>query len=149
MEKDPIQTLDDILKFFVTSPLVKGGITDGELLKALAAGPQIHMLADDLIPVLMKLEKDGYINSKIKTPYAQTARSYHIAFEGVIQYKLGGYKALVTEASQLKELQHLSHKREQTTLLLTKILATGTGIAAIYYIIEAIKIFFPCLFPKC
>lgn len=138
----PVEKLDTILKIFLKEGATpKQSIASAKLLiYGFTQTPlsQIESVVD-------KLVKDGYIK-EIK--YNGSPSDYTITFEGEALIELGGYTSLSGEAQKVKELQRISGEREKTIVFLTKVLAFGTTIAAVYYLIEIAKTLFPCWFAK-
>jgi hypothetical protein len=105
-----------------------------------------------------KLVKDGYVNvneqtrgiNMNKTPYV--VECYNISFEGIFFINNGGYekehennqKAEI-ESAELKRRQFLLEEKHSSIqgqiVFLTLVIAIGTLIPAVYYIIEILEFF--------
>lgn len=107
---------------------------------------------------LIKLEKDGYVNTESKDsidPLFKSPRKdhyYKISFEGLVFIKNGGYESEYQknqkeqiEYSELKKKQSLLEEKQVSNqfqiVVLTWIIALGTLIAGLYYILEILEFF--------
>ncbi|MES2327972.1 MAG: hypothetical protein V4539_00125 [Bacteroidota bacterium] len=108
---------------------------------------------DEAIEVLEKFAKDGYV---IK--YGSSDR-WQISIDGRLFVEYGGYRQHKADQDLNREYQLGENKRafesnayhtKQGDKLnrLTSWVAFGTTVAAVYYFLEVVKLFFPCLFPK-
>ena len=111
---------------------------------------------------LLKLVKDGYVNQEsekttdriFNTP--RTDYYYRISFEGLVFIKNGGYHYQYQKNQTLENLKNEMTERQNALELkqsrvqgqiafLTWIIALGTLIAGVYYLIEILKAFGFCI----
>ena len=87
----------------------------------------------ELIIIIRKLKKDGYIEELIfdEVPH------YYKTFDGSLFREQGGYY-------KRNELENSTLKMHKTTFFLTWILAIGTSVAALYYLSELLIKWFCC-----
>lgn len=151
-----LEILDGILKY-----LLKNGNNsfstisdDAKLKKEFSQEVEKNTLKSAFV----KLEKDGHVNTNNQiigmhmnqTPYI--VECYNISFEGIFFINSGGYEKEAQnnqkkeiESAELKKRQFLleeNHSSIQFQLLvLTWVIAIGTFVAAIYYLLEVLKFF--------
>lgn len=107
---------------------------------------------------ILKLVKDGYVNQESEKTTDQifntprTNHYYKISFEGLFFIKNGGYKNQNLEI-QKKEIKYEKIQSEQSRqarslvrlnywlVVLTWVIAIGTFVAALYYLLEILKFF--------
>lgn len=107
---------------------------------------------------ILKLVKDGYVNQeseKTTDPLFNSPRTnnyYRISFEGLFFIKKGGYENQNLE-NKKKEIEYEKIQSEQKRqalnlvrlnywlVVLTWVIAIGTFVAALYYLIEILKFF--------
>lgn len=151
-----LEILDAILKYILKNGNNSFGFIkkDDKLKSTFSQEVENNTLASAFI----KLEKDGYINSYLKkvglnldnTP--RTVDYYNISFEGIFFIKNGGYEKELQknqkaeiEFVELKKRQFLLEEKHSSIqcqlLFLTWVIAIGTFVAAIYYLIEVLKFF--------
>ena len=107
---------------------------------------------------LLKLVKDGYVIEYSETITdrifggEKTNYSYDISFEGIFFIKNGGYENEYRknqkeqiEYSELKKKQYLLEEKQVSNqfqiVVLTWIIALGTLIAGLYYVLEILDFF--------
>lgn len=130
---------DNVLKFLATSPFAKPLITFDDIHKHTPFDQQAYVLKQ----IIEQLEKDEYISQEIREEnYNGENRKmtyYKITLKGEFFSNLGGYNYLTLEKASLDELKNQNKKISKQMLCLTRIIAFGTLIAAVYYGIEIIK----------
>jgi len=98
-----------------------------------------------LTEIVQKLKDDGYITEK-QMPEAQPV--YHVTFKGLIfEGYTKEYETSMKETVWLKNIQIQTLTTSRKLNILTWIIAIGTGIAAIYYILEIFSHWF-CIHTK-
>jgi hypothetical protein len=149
MTKTPIQKLDDVLSFMAAGGFEKGGLVFDQLLRLVNEKKASNLDGDELVKILDQLKDDKYIKSTVKREWrtfgaammaAETEIEYFsVTYKGIIFNNLNGYSGKETEKHRfdLLEIQH--RKTESNLYRATVILAIGTSIAAIYYLIEIFK----------
>ena len=113
---------------------------------------------DTLSSALLKLVKDEYVNSHLKSvgfnsdESLKTVEHYNISFEGIFFIKNGGYENQI-RMNKKKENENIALQKKQFLLedkhssyqfqltLLTWVVVFGTVVAGIYYTIEVLKFF--------
>jgi len=91
----------------------------------------------DVLLVIKKLAKDEFVS----IIQVGARNFYRITFEGLVFQQQGGYKQKLNKDTFLKR-QEESNKRTQRILFwFTGIVAVGTFIAAVYYVLEILKFF--------
>lgn len=105
-----------------------------------------------LYSALLKLVKDDYVYEDFQKIGSLSGNVYNISFEGIFFINNGGYekehqnnqKAEI-ESAELKKRQFLLEEKHSSIqgqiVFLTLIIAIGTLIPAVYYIIEILKFF--------
>jgi hypothetical protein len=95
----------------------------------------------DIISILAKLHKDGYIEYDDRAvkieDISKNNRVYRLTFEGRYWIERGGYDAenrrTFVESIRLERLEKTQIQYQIWLIWLTAILAVGTTIAALYY----------------
>ena len=110
----------------------------------------------ELRAILNKLIKDGYVEAvlihhiNINTKEKISEDDYRITFEGKCFILEGGYEGhfqrLASESIRLDILAESQRVSDGNMVFLTRVIAVGTSIAAVYYLIEIVKHF--CEFLK-
>lgn len=148
-----LEKLDFVLQSFPNSSHFTNGATHREILTLLnkkkAFDDPTQIADDELNIILMKLIKDGFVNSEKKLPRKIegpliTEKHYSITFEGVIFAKEGAYANALSQKNRLLEIESGNRENARHTLYLTLTIAFGTLAAAIYYLIEILKLFGLC-----
>lgn len=156
MMNKELEILDGILKYLLNNGnKTFSFIKDDENLKSAFS----HKVENNTLEsAFVKLVKDGYVNvneqtrgmNMNKTPYV--VECYNISFEGIFFINNGGYekehqnnqKAEI-ESAELKKRQFLLEEKHSSIqgqiVFLTLVIAIGTLIPAVYYIIEILKFF--------
>ena len=83
------------------------------------------------------LERDGYIR-KIDETQGRNFINYIATTEGQIFNEQGGYVNKERELNRLKILEENNTKQSKSIFFLQVVIAIGTAIAAIYYVIEIV-----------
>ena len=98
MKKESIykEKIDTVLRFLSTSAFAQGHNTDDYILRQINKNKAL-LTAGELIKILQKLVRDGYVTSYI--PSNSTFSVYSISLDGEIFYNKGGYQLF-----ELKEL---------------------------------------------
>ena len=154
-----IKILDELLKYLVKTEhdqfaYIRNDVNDkSEFLKDIG-NSTLHS-------ALLKLVKDGYVNQESENTTDQifntprTNHYYKISFKGLVFIKYGGYQNQLdknqkkeNEVSDLKS-QQFAHsvslfRLNRWLVTLTWVIAIGTFIAGIYYLIEILKAFEIC-----
>ncbi len=109
-----------------------------------------------LASAFVKLVKDKYVNINEQTIGLKMDNSprninyYNISFEGIIFIKNDGYEKehqnnqkIEIESAEMKKRQFLLEEKHSSIqfqlLVLTWVIAIGTSVAAIYYLLEVLK----------
>lgn len=100
--------------------------------------PELHITRQIFDEILNKLVEDGYVKKELRENSQPT---FHLTMSG---YLFDGYLSSKNEMQKLQQTAIFLSKR---TFCMTVVIAVGTGIAAIYYIIEILNHFF-CIYPK-
>ena len=127
----PIQDLDFVLKFLATSPVKKGGFDFDQILKRVK--PDIPD-ADTLVHILDKFKADGYLSEE--------KGSYSLNKNGDLFYLLNGYEGDYLDMLQEKRNKDQKYRLDRQVACLTKVIAVGTSVAALYYLKELWVYFF-------
>lgn len=90
---------------------------------------------------LNKLVKDGYVEIREVGRESITDIYYMITFEGRIWKEQGGYQCEKKENDRINALADAQQEASVRMVLLTRIVAIGTSVAAIYYLLEVVKYF--------
>lgn len=87
--------------------------------------------------ILIKLQKDGYVHIQ------ETAIGdfFMITFEGRVFNEQGGYVEMQQEKNRISLLEAAQRAANVRMVLLTRIVAIGTSVAALYYLLEMVKYF--------
>ena len=118
MESTETEKLEKVLEFFNTSPFVKGGITDGGIIKHIKV-VSFEQNAEQLHRILDKLVKDNFIKYHDK-PYTIVdgidimtgiERSYSITFDGKAHYEKRISK--ITPTSSKTKPEYVNNNRLQ------------------------------------
>jgi hypothetical protein len=148
-----LKILDELLRYLLETKFVKyGEIWNDTFINHIflkTVDPYTYNFA------LLKLAKDEYVLQN-KKDNGLINSEFHITFEGIIFIKKGGYCQERLEAQRKEkayELLKIEQKRHETSLLslnrrmvlLTKIIAFGTFIAAVYYLLEILSFFWRLL----
>lgn len=140
----PIEKLDFVLNYLSTNKSRKGGLSLVSILKD--TQPIIND-GDELLKVLEKLEKDGYIGFKERMPLNKPPLIYfyYATFSGEYLNSQGGYQELHRkenlEKTRLQDIELKATVNRKTVTSLTWIIAVGTFVAALYYLLEILKYF--------
>lgn|GEM_PF-4828274 len=141
-----IQRIDWVLEWFATSGLVKNGCDFNFAYKHIVEKHPVLSEEQDwgieLIKILKKLEKDGYIDVIPETQAPPVLgikiyshpKLYVISFEGDVFNEQRGYKGEIDKDS-------LQERRTTQTLTMTKLIAIGVIPPMLYYMVEIIKDF--------
>lgn len=153
---DEIEILDGILKYLLSN----GNDTFLNIESDIKQKSQFFKDIEKttIESAFIKLVKDGYVNqtektrgmNMNKTPYV--VECYTISFEGIFFIKIGGYhQALIEDQRKANEYELLNAEQKlhatallslnQRMVLLTWAIAIGTGIAALYYLLEILSFF--------
>lgn len=99
--------------------------------------PELNITITILREILKKLVNDGYISEKI-TPGIQPI--YNVSFEGLV---FEGYvhenEANQKEQERLRILENRQLALSRRMNVLTLVVAIGTTVAAVYYLLEIVK----------
>ena len=155
-----IKILDELLKYLTETEYNKWiGIRNDTLKKS-------DFLKDignsTLHSALLKLVKDEYVNQDSENTTNQifntprTNHYYKISFEGLVFIKNGGYQnqndEIQRKQNELSDLksQQSAHsislvRLNRWLVILTWVIAIGTFVAGIYYLIEILKAFGICV----
>lgn len=161
VENTQLKILDELLEYLLTTELNRLEELRNDTIKKSEFLKSVNNFTFN--SALKKLSKDGYVIEKYKKIVTQksniqktnTYYYYDISFDSMFFIKNGGYRqeALV---AQRKEDEYVLVNAEQklhaSSLLraneklafLTWIIAIGTGIAAIYYLLEILAFFGVC-----
>lgn len=155
-----IKILDELLKYLVETEhnqfaYIRNDVNDkSDFLK--------NIDNRTLHSALLKLVKDGYVNQESEKTTDQifntprTDHYYRISFEGLVFIKNGGYEnhyaKIQMKENELSDLKS-QQSRHSTALvrlnrwlvILTWVIAIGTLVAGIYYLIEILKSFGFCI----
>jgi hypothetical protein len=156
LKMDNIKILDEVLKYLIITEFR----TFAEMRNDANEKSDFLKDIDNFIfkSALLKLVKDGYVieysENKIdeifNTP--RTNYYYDISFEGIIFINAGGYENEY-QKNQMQKIEYFELKKKQSLLeekqlktqfqlvLLTLIVALGTLIAGLYYILEILAFF--------
>jgi hypothetical protein len=142
-----LEKLDKVLSFFVTSPSAKGYSNLELILKRLWEENILTPEGLEIQKILNKLAKDGYVDYRDHEVYEQTGafagkkveRVYSVTWEGIYFHDIGGYSQSFHEKRRLTNLETNVQKLNKRAYFFTLIIAIGTSIAAIYYLIEILK----------
>lgn len=148
-EISPLFKLDVVLMFlYINSAYMQSldGIVKGIFDKIASDDNEIAI-------ILRKLEKDGFvIKHPLKTPYTESGTprvrieyQFTITFDGKIFSKQGGYTLEDIHSreqnTRLEKLELATMANRKLTTGLTVLIAVGTLVAAIYYMIEILDKF--------
>lgn len=128
----PIQKLDSVLDFFARGGFEKGGISLDTLLRLLDSKMDSALDMDELIKITNQLLADHYIS---ENKYNQ----YQVTYRGIIFNDQKGYQGQMEKAHEVRALQQSQMETQQKITVLTRWIAVGTSIAALYYLIEIVK----------
>ena len=99
---------------------------------------------------LLKLVKDDYVFENYRNIGSLSGYTYNISFEGIFFINNGGYEKehqnnqkTEIESAEMKKRQFLLEEKHSSIqfqlLVLTWVIAIGTSVAAIYYLLEVLK----------
>ena len=137
-----IEKLDSVLEYFSNIQIENKYIREEDIL--LHFNNKVVQGRDELLKILKKLEKDEYLEVKLRSVnnnYNNPIPHYILTFEGdyFIRYE-GGYLGKVNknlESERLLEYyRELQSSQSRKLNILTRWIAIGTIIAAVYYIGE-------------
>lgn len=155
-----IKILDELLKYLTETEHTEFGRIRNETIE------KSEFLKDignsTLHSALLKLVKDGYVNQDSENTTDQifntprTNHYYKISFEGLVFIKNGGYQnqndEIQRKQNELSDLksQQSAHsislvRLNRWLVILTWVIAIGTFVAGIYYMIEILKAFGICV----
>ncbi len=148
MQLTPIEKLDEVLKY-LASPFGKAGI-DFDTLNSKISEKQIIKDADELIEILDELFEDKTITKFDKTtnrlkelwssqPSPITLTYYKITFTGRLLVQKHGYAQQEANLRNLERLKIVQSRMVHYSFWVNVIIACGTSIAGIYYLIEILK----------
>ncbi len=110
---------------------------------------EMHLIIDKLID-------DGYVKKYIisvvnlNTKDSVDTPHFEITFKGKMFIQEGGYEGhylkLASESIRLGKLDENQKSTNENMVFLTRVVAFGTTVAAIYYLLEVLKYF--CVIPK-
>jgi hypothetical protein len=154
-ELSPLEKLDSVL-WTIEHYHGKSIQTSDEILIELNEHPDERINREQFYPIinsiLNKLVEDGYIECRNEV-LANKKNVYYIKFEGRIFNEQKGYtgqRDLLNATKVLEDTLKLHQKVSTDRMIyLTRVLAFGTGIAAVYYAIEVYKLLhvhYPCFF---
>jgi hypothetical protein len=148
-KNNELEILDELLKYMLTTACCNYVSIRNDTIKN-------HSFLKDidnptLNAALLKLAKDGYLNEIIDI----SGTNYDISFEGIMFIKSEGYTNQ-NRQNHIKENENADLKSEQNRqakvlvalnrwlVFLTWIIALGTLIAAIYYLLEVLAFLGVC-----
>ncbi|MCD8423649.1 hypothetical protein [Tenacibaculum finnmarkense] len=148
-----IKILDELLKYMTETNhdkfnQIRHDVNDKSDFLKDVDNPTLHS-------ALLKLVKDGYVNRESEDsidPLFKTPRTdyfYKISFEGLVFIKNGGYhnyyeKTRMKE-NELSDLKSQQSRHSTHLVFLTWLIALGTLIAGVYYILEILKTLGVCI----
>ena len=92
---------------------------------------------------ILMIEKDGYVFSKDKSIPSGSRTTFYISFEGLVFLEQGGYRGEyernLSEAARLASLESRQAQAERNLLILNSLIAFGTLVAAVYYVLEILR----------
>ena len=128
--KNLIHRLQVILSFIASNTNPDDVLTEDYIYRFCEGG----ISEREVNSILNQLEDDGYIAShgSIESGVQGIVKSYQITYKGNLYLLNGGYKQTFNDKNELRELNR-SNKRLQF------IIAFGTSIAALYYLLEILN----------
>lgn len=151
MEIKSIEALDAVLSILCKSPILNSpdaSISEisNEVLYQL---PELESdrFYSNLIRIMYKLKKDRYVDSHLRpfNPKENESQTEHyfITFEGILFCEQDGYQGQINqrnaESIRIEKINKAQIDYQRNTIVLTVILAVGTAISAVYYLIEITK----------
>lgn len=100
--------------------------------------PELQITRQIYDEILTKLVEDGYVREEIQK---DSQPFYHLTMSG---YLFEGY---LSSQKETQKLQQTAISLSQRTFWMTVVIAFGTLVAAIYYLLEVLNHFF-CIYPK-
>lgn len=148
MAINPYKQIDAIF-FYIKKKIALGASINSEYIWNLFVDktPELEINKLMFSEIISKLIEDGYITELRKANEGQDVTTYHVTFKGQI---FEGYesqqKLLNEQKARLADLENRSREFQDETTnnakrlnVLTVILALGTSIAAIYYLLEILN----------
>lgn len=139
---DYLKQIDTVLFYFQKKAEFGGSLKSNEIWNALQVIPSIGINDQTIFEnILDRLEEDGFIKEESSN---KEYTLYHITFKGLLFHGYENEKALADQQSKemalqrvrTSEIEEMTYKNGTRMYYLTWILAIGTSIAAIYYLME-------------
>lgn len=142
MMDNPFQYIDRVLTYMAMDKDATLKLSTKRIWQNLKAQNEGFDLTEGTLRLIMnKLVKDAYVFFE----QHDSTKVYKITIEGLIFQKLGGYEQKLNNDT-LHERQEESNQNTQRILFwFTFIVAVGTLIAAVYYILEIWRFFHPLI----
>lgn len=137
---NPLEKIDFVF-FYVKDKISVGGHWGhGHIWSYVERATEFEINLTLFDEIISKLKEDGLITEIDNSPAAQT---YHVTFKGLV---FDGYKtereSLNAEKLRVRNIENQNQKLSSVLNRLTFLIALGTGIAAIYYLLQIWDYFF-------